>query len=106
MSPRPRLIHITTTDMSLDWLLGPQLEAFAAAGFDVIGASAAGPHVPAIEARGVRHIALANATRAMAPHRDVLALCELSVRPSCTRTIRSRVCTVGSPRVRRGFPWW
>jgi glycosyltransferase involved in cell wall biosynthesis len=77
MSPRPRLIHITSIDMSLDWLLGPQLEAFAAAGFEVAGASAAGPHVPAIEARGVRHIALANATRAMAPHRDALALREL-----------------------------
>jgi len=76
--PRPpRLIHITTTDMSLDWLLGPQLEAFAAAGYEVIGASAPGPHVAAIEARGIRHEALAHATRAMAPHRDLQALLEL-----------------------------
>jgi glycosyltransferase involved in cell wall biosynthesis len=74
---RPRLIHITTTDMSLDWLLGPQLEAFAAAGFDVLGASAAGSHVDAIEARGIRHVALAHATRAMAPAEDVLAMREL-----------------------------
>jgi len=74
---RPRLVHITTTDMSLDWLLGPQLEAFADAGFEVLGASAAGPHVEAIEARGVRHIPLTHATRAMAPHRDLLALREL-----------------------------
>jgi len=73
----PKLIHITTTDMSLDWLLGPQLEAFRDAGLEVIGASASGPHVPAIEARGVRHISLAHATRAMAPHRDLLALREL-----------------------------
>lgn len=28
-SDRPVLIHLTTTDMSLDWLLGPQLSAFA-----------------------------------------------------------------------------
>ena len=63
--------------MSLDWLLGPQLEAFAAAGFEVMGASAAGSHVDAIEARGIRHIALAHATRAMAPGEDVLALREL-----------------------------
>ena len=80
MSPEPRpprLIHITTTDMSLDWLLGPQLEAFAAAGYEVIGASAPGPHVAAIEARGIRHEALAHATRAMAPHRDLQALLEL-----------------------------
>jgi glycosyltransferase involved in cell wall biosynthesis len=63
--------------MSLDWLLGPQLEAFIEAGFEVIGASADGPHVAAIEARGVRHIPLAHATRAMAPQRDLLALREL-----------------------------
>ena len=33
----PRLVHLTTTDMSLDWLLRPQLEAFADAGYEVIG---------------------------------------------------------------------
>jgi glycosyltransferase involved in cell wall biosynthesis len=63
--------------MSLDWLLGPQLEAFAQAGFDVLGASASGPHVAAIEARGVRHLPLRHATRAMAPREDLLALREL-----------------------------
>jgi glycosyltransferase involved in cell wall biosynthesis len=81
MSPRrgsrPRLVHVTTTDMSLDWLLGPQLEAFRDAGYDVAGASAPGPHVAALEARGIRHLPLAHATRAMAPHRDVQALGEL-----------------------------
>lgn len=76
-APRPRLIHVTTTDMSLDWLLGPQLEAFRDAGFEVIGASASGPHVEAIEARGIRHVALRHATRAMAPARDARALAEL-----------------------------
>jgi glycosyltransferase involved in cell wall biosynthesis len=74
---RPRLVHLTTTDMSLDWLLGPQLEAYRDAGFEVMGASAPGPHVEAIERRGVRHLALSHATRAMAPHRDALALREL-----------------------------
>ena len=57
--------------MSLDWLLGPQLEAFVAAGYEVVGASAPGAHVAAIEARGVRHVALRHATRSMAPHRDL-----------------------------------
>jgi len=28
-----RLVHVTTTDMSLELLLGPQLSAFAAAGY-------------------------------------------------------------------------
>ena len=48
----PRLVHLTTTDMSLDWLLGPQLAAFADAGYEVIGMSAPGPHVRALEAIG------------------------------------------------------
>ncbi len=74
---RTRLVHLTTTDMSLDWLLGPHLEAFAAAGYEVIGVSAPGPHVPALEARGIRHVPLVHATRAMDPVRDVRAMAEL-----------------------------
>ena len=42
---RPVVVHLTTTDMSLDWLLGPQLAALVEAGYDVIGVSAPGPHV-------------------------------------------------------------
>lgn len=74
---RPRLVHVTTTDMSLDWLLGPQLRAFANEGFEVFGASAPGPHVSRLEAMGIRHVPLRHATREMAPHRDVLAFAEL-----------------------------
>ena len=74
---RPRLVHLTTTDMSLDWLLGPQLRAFGAAGYEVIGVSAAGAHVEAIEDAGVRHVALRHATRAMAVGDDARALAEL-----------------------------
>lgn len=72
-----RLIHVTTTDMSLELLLGPQLSAFVGAGYEVFGASAPGRYVDAIEARGVRHVPLAHATRSMAPHRDLAALREL-----------------------------
>jgi glycosyltransferase involved in cell wall biosynthesis len=74
---RPILVHLTTTDMSLDWLLGPQLSAFAEDGYDVVGVSAAGPHVAALEERGIRHVALASATRSMDPRRDVQAFAEL-----------------------------
>lgn len=74
---RPRLIHLTTTDISLELLLGPQLSAFVDAGYEVIGVSAPGDHVEAIEARGVRHIPLANATRSMDPLKDLAALGEL-----------------------------
>ena len=76
-SGRPVLVHLTTTDMSLDWLLGPQLSAFAGAGYDVIGVSADGDHVPALAERGIDHVALASATRSMDPRRDVQAFAEL-----------------------------
>jgi glycosyltransferase involved in cell wall biosynthesis len=74
---RPRLVHLTTTDMSLDWLLGPQLRAFAAAGYEVVGMSAAGPHVPALEAMGVAHVAVPSFTRSTSPVQDARAFVEL-----------------------------
>lgn len=76
--PRPRLVHLTTTDISLELLIGPQLSAFIDAGYEVLGVSAPGPFVESIEARGVTHIPLVNATRSMAPHRDLLAIGELT----------------------------
>ena len=74
---RPRLVHVTTTDMSLDWLLGPQLRAFADAGYEVIGMSAAGPHVAALEALGVHHVAVPGFTRSTDPRQDVRAFVQL-----------------------------
>src|SRR5689334_2175641 len=74
---RPLLLHVTTTDISLELLLGPQLEAFAAAGYEVVGASADGPYVDALARRGIEHIPLANATRSMALGKDARALAEL-----------------------------
>lgn len=72
-----RLVHVTTTDMSLELLLGPQLSAFADAGYEVIGASAPGRYVDALTARGVTHVPLRHATRSMAPQHDLAALGEL-----------------------------
>lgn len=94
-STRPRLVHLTTTDMSLELLLGPQLSAYREAGFEVIGVSAPGPFVQAIEARGVEHVAMSNATRAMAPHRDILALGELT---SLFRSIRPDIVHTHNPK--------
>ena len=74
---RPKVIHVTTTDVSLELLLGPQLEAFAAAGYDVIGASAPGPYLDALRDRGIRHVALQHSTRSMAPAEDLRAAREL-----------------------------
>ncbi|MEM7141890.1 MAG: glycosyltransferase family 4 protein [Actinomycetota bacterium] len=73
----PRVIHLTTTDMSLDWLLRPQLEAFLAHGYDVVGMSAPGPHVAALEASGIRHVAVPSLTRSMSPARDLRAFGDL-----------------------------
>ena len=78
MSRQPRVVHVTTTDISLALLLGPQLAAFRAAGYEVIGASAPGPYVERLAALGVTHVPLRYATRSMAPLRDVAALGELT----------------------------
>ncbi len=77
VSGRPRVIHLTTTDMSLDWLLRPQLEAFADAGYDVVCASAPGPHVAALAESGLRHVSVSHLTRAMDPASDLRAFKEL-----------------------------
>lgn len=74
---RPLLLHITTTDISLVLLLGPQLRAFRDAGYDVVGVSAHGPYVAELASAGISHVALRHATRSSAPHRDLLALAEL-----------------------------
>ncbi|MDP9020453.1 MAG: glycosyltransferase family 4 protein [Actinomycetota bacterium] len=63
--------------MSLALLLGPQLEAFAEAGFEVLGISAPGPFVAQLREAGIAHRALAHATRSNAPAQDVLAMAEL-----------------------------
>jgi glycosyltransferase involved in cell wall biosynthesis len=77
VSGRPRIIHVTTSDITLALLLGPQLRAFAEAGYEVIGASAPGPHVDEIRSWGIQFEPLTNATRSMALHRDAKALFEL-----------------------------
>jgi glycosyltransferase involved in cell wall biosynthesis len=77
MTGTPTVVHVTTVDMSLELLLGPQLQAIAAAGYRVVGASAPGSHIGALTRRGIEHVPLAHATRTMAPVEDVRALVEL-----------------------------
>jgi len=72
-----RVVHVTTSDMSLALLLGPQLRAFAAAGMEVVGASAAGPYVGELTAAGIAHEPLRHATRSLDVGQDALALGEL-----------------------------
>jgi glycosyltransferase involved in cell wall biosynthesis len=87
----PTVVHVATVDVSLEKLLGAQLEAIAAAGYRVIGVSATGPYVEALSRRGIEHMPLAHATRAMAPLEDVRAVAELvallrRIRPSLVHT--------------------
>jgi glycosyltransferase involved in cell wall biosynthesis len=72
-----RLLHVTTTDMSLELLLGPQLRAFRDNGYEVHTASAPGPFVAGLEAAGITHHPLRHATRAFDVRRDMAALAEL-----------------------------
>jgi glycosyltransferase involved in cell wall biosynthesis len=72
-----RVLHITTTDISLEVLLGPQLRAFRDAGYDVHTASAPGPFVGGLAAAGIAHHPLRHATRAFALGHDTAATAEL-----------------------------
>ena len=92
---RPLLLHVTTTDISLVLLLGPQLRAFQDAGYDVVGVSAPGPYVEELVSSGVGHVALRHATRSSAPHRDLLALVELR---SVFRRLRPDIVHTHNPK--------
>ncbi len=73
---RPKVAHIATIDLSLRVVLLNQLRAIEAAGYDVVGISADGEHVPAIEEAGIHHIAVPM-TRRMAPLDDLVSLFRL-----------------------------
>ena len=97
---RPRLVHLTTTDMSLDWLLAPQLRAFAAAGYEVIGMSAAGKHVEHLESMGIAHVAVPAFTRSTNPLQDVKAFIQVfrllrQVRPDILHTHNPKPGIIG-----------
>jgi glycosyltransferase involved in cell wall biosynthesis len=72
-----RVAHLTTVDMSLELLLGAQLDAVIAGGGEAIGISAPGPFVGRLAARGVRFIAINTSTRGSNPLADLRAAAEL-----------------------------
>jgi glycosyltransferase involved in cell wall biosynthesis/ribosomal protein S18 acetylase RimI-like enzyme len=72
-----RVAHLTTTDLTLRYLLLGQLRRLAAEGHEVTGISAPGPHAAALEAAGIRFLPWRNATRAWNPLADARALAEL-----------------------------
>lgn len=71
-----KVAHVTTVDLSLESLLLNQLLALKSAGFEVVGISSPGPHVPAIEAAGIRHIPVA-ISRKLTPVADFVSLMRL-----------------------------
>ena len=72
-----KVIQLTTVDMSLELLLGPQLDAIRDEGFEVIGVSAPGPWVDQLEARGIRHLPLSSSTRGWNLRADLRAARDL-----------------------------
>jgi glycosyltransferase involved in cell wall biosynthesis len=72
-----RVAHVTTVDSSLWYLLRPQLLAVLEEGGEVVGISAPGPWVAALERDGVRHIALPSSTRGWDVAADVRAAIDL-----------------------------
>lgn len=88
---RPRLLHVTTTAISLDWLLAPQLHAFADAGFEICTVSAGGEHVDSLTAQGIKHVAAPSLSRNMELLGDARAASELrklftALRPDIVHT--------------------
>jgi glycosyltransferase involved in cell wall biosynthesis/ribosomal protein S18 acetylase RimI-like enzyme len=77
MSRTPRVAHLTTTDLTLRYLLLGQLRRLRDEGYEVTGVSAPGPHAAALEAAGVRHLAWRNATRSWNLRADLRAAVEL-----------------------------
>ncbi len=72
-----KIAHVATVDLSVRYLLLPQLRALREAGHDVTAISAPGPWVPEIEAVGIRFLPWHNATRAWDPRADLRAYREL-----------------------------
>jgi glycosyltransferase involved in cell wall biosynthesis len=73
---QPFIIHVTTVDMGLRFLLLNQLKAIQAAGYRVEGVCAHGPLIGAIQAAGIP-VTPVNMTRAITPLHDLVSLVRL-----------------------------
>jgi glycosyltransferase involved in cell wall biosynthesis/ribosomal protein S18 acetylase RimI-like enzyme len=72
-----KIAHLTTVDMSLRFLVFPQLTSIVEVGGEAIGISGPGKWVDELEAAGVRHIALVSSTRGVDWAADLRAMREL-----------------------------
>ena len=71
-----KIAHLTTVDMSLRYLVLPQLEAALDYG-ESIGISAPGPYAEELEDLGIRHIPLLASTREMSVSADLRSAIQL-----------------------------
>ena len=88
---RRRVVHVTTSDISLALLLRPQLAAFVRAGYEVIGVSGPGPFAPSLAEVGIEHVPVVSLTRSVDVWSDVHASRDLfrlfrSLRPDVVHT--------------------
>lgn len=74
---RPKVAHLTTVDLSLRYLILPQLLAIRDLGGEAVGISAPGSDVSGLEAQGIRHIPLPSSTRGVDFFADLRAVREL-----------------------------
>src|SRR3970282_730043 len=72
-----KVAHLTTVDLSLRFLVRPQLLAVIEAGGEAVGVSAPGPWVEKLERDGIRHVPLAASTRGMSLTNDFKAILQL-----------------------------
>jgi glycosyltransferase involved in cell wall biosynthesis/ribosomal protein S18 acetylase RimI-like enzyme len=72
-----RVAHLTTTDLTLRYLLLGQLRRLRDDGYEVTGISAPGPYGAELEAEGIRHLPWKNATRSWNLRADLRAFAEL-----------------------------
>ena len=71
-----RIAHLTTVDISLRYLVLPQLEGIADLGGEPVGISAPGEFVPELIERGITHLPLYESTRSIDPVKDLKAMAE------------------------------
>jgi glycosyltransferase involved in cell wall biosynthesis len=76
-SGRPRVAHVATTDVTVRFLLLPQLRALRDAGYEVSAISAPGPWAEELRAEGIRFVPWTKATRAWDLRADLAAFREL-----------------------------
>ncbi len=74
---RPVIAHLTTVDLSLRYLLFPQLLAPLQVGIRSVGISSPGPWVAELDAAGVEHVPLTASTRGMSLGADLRAAAQL-----------------------------